>query len=76
MRQNLRQNKKRPSAAVVGGHCPDSRTLHVHYGASRASSIYPPTSGGDEGIRTPDPYIANVVLYQLSYIPKRGGRAK
>lgn len=26
--------------------------------------------GGDEGIRTLDPHIANVVLSQLSYIPK------
>ncbi len=25
--------------------------------------------GGDEGIRTLDPYVANVVLSQLSYIP-------
>lgn len=26
-------------------------------------------SGGDEGARTPDPHVANVVLSQLSYIP-------
>ena len=26
--------------------------------------------GGDEGIRTLDPHVANVVLSQLSYIPK------
>ena len=26
-------------------------------------------SGGDDGIRTHDPYVANVVLSQLSYIP-------
>ena len=25
--------------------------------------------GGDDGIRTRDPYVANVMLYQLSYIP-------
>ena len=25
--------------------------------------------GGAEGIRTPDPYVANVMLYQLSYSP-------
>ena len=25
--------------------------------------------GGDEGIRTLDPHVANVVLSQLSYIP-------
>ena len=25
--------------------------------------------GGDGGTRTPDPYVANVMLYQLSYIP-------
>ena len=27
--------------------------------------------GGAEGIRTLDPYVANVMLYQLSYCPKR-----
>ncbi len=27
--------------------------------------------GGAEGIRTLDPYVANVMLYQLSYRPKR-----
>ena len=26
-------------------------------------------SGGAEEIRTPDPYVANVMLYQLSYRP-------
>jgi hypothetical protein len=26
-------------------------------------------NGGDEGIRTPDPYLAKVMLSQLSYIP-------
>lgn len=25
--------------------------------------------GGDEGTRTPGPHVANVMLYQLSYIP-------
>lgn len=25
--------------------------------------------GGDDGIRTHDPYVANVMLSQLSYIP-------
>ena len=29
--------------------------------------------GGAEGIRTPDPHNAIVVLYQLSYDPIRGG---
>jgi hypothetical protein len=28
-----------------------------------------PFTGGDEGIRTPDLYVANVPLSQLSYIP-------
>ena len=27
------------------------------------------TNGGAEGIQTPDPLIANQVLYQLSYSP-------
>ena len=30
--------------------------------------------GGAEGIRTPDPHNAIVVLYQLSYDPIRSGR--
>ena len=25
--------------------------------------------GGEEEIRTPDPHVANVMLYQLSYFP-------
>lgn len=30
--------------------------------------------GGDKGIRTPDLYVANVSLSQLSYIPKMEAR--
>ena len=30
--------------------------------------------GGAEGIRTPDPHNAIVVLYQLSYDPNRNGQ--
>jgi hypothetical protein len=29
-------------------------------------------SGGGEGIRTPDPRVANAVLCQLSYTPDKG----
>lgn len=29
-------------------------------------------NGGAEGIQTPDPLIANQVLYQLSYSPRYG----
>ena len=29
-------------------------------------------NGGEEGIRTLDPHVANVMLYQLSYFPIRG----
>jgi hypothetical protein len=29
------------------------------------------TNGGAEGIQTPDPLIANQMLYQLSYSPTR-----
>ena len=28
--------------------------------------------GGDDGIRTHDPHVANVMLSQLSYIPRNG----
>ena len=31
-------------------------------------------SGGEEEIRTLDPHVANVMLYQLSYFPIRGNR--
>lgn len=31
------------------------------------------TSGGDEGIRTLGPHVANVMLSQLSYIPTKYG---
>lgn len=31
-----------------------------------------PGSGGGMGIRTPDPDLAKVVLYQLSYAPRWG----
>ena len=30
--------------------------------------------GGEEEIRTLDPHVANVMLYQLSYFPIRGNR--
>ena len=29
-----------------------------------------PKLGGEEEIRTLDPHVANVMLYQLSYFPK------
>ena len=32
----------------------------------------PFTIGRDEATRTPDPYVPNVVRYQLRYIPLRG----
>ena len=30
--------------------------------------------GGEEEIRTLDPHVANVMLYQLSYFPIRGNK--
>ena len=33
-------------------------------------------TGGDKGIRTPDPLLAKQVLSQLSYVPTRGGPGK
>ena len=35
-----------------------------------------PKTGGAEGIRTPDPHNAIVVLYQLSYDPNRGAKLR
>ena len=32
-------------------------------------------NGGEEEIRTLDPHVANVMLYQLSYFPIRGNAA-
>jgi hypothetical protein len=36
----------------------------------------PKKDGGAEGIRTPDPHNAIVVLYQLSYDPIQSGQFK
>ena len=33
-------------------------------------------TGGAKGIRTPDPYVANVMLYQLSYSPLQKTKRK
>ena len=30
---------------------------------------FSPVNGGEEEIRTLDPHVANVMLYQLSYFP-------
>ena len=35
-----------------------------------------PKDGGAEGIRTPDPHNAIVVLYQLSYDPIQSGKCR
>ena len=35
----------------------------------RAAFFCVPFIGGEEEIRTPDPHVANVMLYQLSYFP-------
>ena len=37
--------------------------------ASAETEFAPYTRGGDDGIRTHDPHVANVMLSQLSYIP-------
>ena len=36
------------------------------------SRLHVPGNGGEEEIRTLDPHVANVMLYQLSYFPIRG----
>ena len=42
----------------------------ISLGESRFSVS--PKIGGEEEIRTLDPHVANVMLYQLSYFPIRG----
>ena len=49
----------------------------LRYASARQSSLYAAPrakAGGAEGIRTPDPHNAIVVLYQLSYDPIQNGR--
>ena len=51
---------------------PGSKTLCRLAAPVRAPPPGPvsPVSGGGEGIRTPDPMVANHVLCQLSYTPE------
>ena len=49
----------------------------LRYASARQSSLYAAPrakAGGAEGIRTPDPHNAIVVLYQLSYDPSQSDR--
>jgi hypothetical protein len=41
------------------------------YLRSKISNLRSPEPGGGEGIRTPDPRVANAVLCQLSYTPDK-----
>ena len=43
----------------------------VHILKSEISKFEIADSGGGEGIRTPDPRVANAVLCQLSYTPEK-----
>ena len=43
----------------------------VHILKSEISKFKIADSGGGEGIRTPDPRVANAVLCQLSYTPDK-----
>ena len=50
--------------ALQGIDCQKKSPLH-----ERREDLNQPAGGGAEGIRTPDPHNAIVVLYQLSYDP-------
>ena len=47
---------------------PDRKFEITNPGSDRAAH---PKPGGGEGIRTPDPRVANAVLCQLSYTPDK-----
>ena len=44
---------------------------HVGHAKKKGQDLHPDLAlrGGDDGIRTHDPHVANVMLSQLSYIP-------
>ena len=44
--------------------------INAYYKTKGTTKIVSLFYGGDEGIRTPDPCIANALLYQLSHTPK------
>ena len=48
------------------------RTTPVQLMVKIAGRFRRASSGGAEEIRTPDPLVANQMLYQLSYSPIRG----
>ena len=58
-----RQSRKCPVLRVFAAK--RKRPAVVEFTAGRVK-----LGGGAEGIRTPDPYVANVMLYQLSYSPR------
>ena len=51
-------------------NCIRAETLHCLSSPKDTPISSPKLSGGDRGIRTPDPCDANAVLSQLSYIPR------
>ena len=48
----------------------ESQPMLLFSAKKRAGRLTCPFFGGDGGIRTHDPYVANVMLSQLSYTPK------
>ena len=59
----LSSEKERPSGVL--------RDAHHSIENGPVQSAGPFVHGGGKETRTPDPYAASVMLYQLSYAPKR-----
>jgi hypothetical protein len=54
---------------------PRASTRGLDFGLTRISANFQKRAGGAKGNRTPDLFIANEALYQLSYSPKLGKRS-
>jgi hypothetical protein len=61
-------SQKQPPSQKCGGGILHARKLYIE--TRRGARC---ADGGAEGIRTPDPHNAIVVLYQLSYDPIQSG---
>ena len=66
-------------AGAVGRKTPDREPEGVDVNRGPEALLPAPESslrGGDDGIRTHDPHVANVMLSQLSYIPTYGALSR